>query len=280
MESFTYTIPANDTLYKGMPSIVFNRTHNRPSWFSYKRQTAHRYGGFLHILKTGSPLKLIDLMSGNFHNWLACHIVDSYRHNECNNVYYDIMELLVPLKIVNKEEQDSFLRERYGIGVERDVTNVFDTYGKFVQNKNRVSIADLDARLTHLLTLVSRQFKFDGYIASNKWPSTFHGMFDDEICLFDISSLFVSHSLIYVSCTISQTAHGGSRGQETKDEDISKWKKLDPNASAKDVWNQAIIKNMRLFGYTGPIQYNDQGEVIRMTLDEIRSNADFKLGEI
>lgn len=40
---FAYTIPANETIYKGMNIDTYNTTYNNPSWFADNLDTGKQY---------------------------------------------------------------------------------------------------------------------------------------------------------------------------------------------------------------------------------------------
>lgn len=284
MDSFTYCIPANDTIFwrsrqrerselKGMAARDFLPNRHAPTWFAYNRQTAQQYGAYLHTVTTVRPLKLVNIMSNSFHNWLSDHVIDYYRHQDYASTYQQIMELLIPLGIINIKDQDAYFRERHGMSIYQ-FTPDFARYGKLMQYKNRISIMEFDMQLTNLLSRIFGQHGFHGYIASNRWPSTFHGMFDDELCLFDIGALFASQTLLYAGYSVAVQFGGANSATEERSRGRSRWHILNPDKSMKEVWNEAKIKVMRMFGYTGPIQYNDEGEVIELSTEDIRKYQD------
>lgn len=271
MDLFAYRIPANDCIYKGMKEGAFDTRRSVPTWFSYNRRTAQRYAerhasGSLHTLRVGRELKLINIMSGLFHDWLTDRVLDIHRDQEYSSTYQEVMDYLIPLGIINLKDQVDYIRERYGFSA--STQEHMKHYGKLLQYKNRFSLHSLDEQLTRLLMRLSVQHGFDGYIAPNRWPSTYHGLFDDELCLYNVSQLFELQKLNYVSAT--HTQHGGSgRTAEVKEESRGCFVS-DPTVSIQERWNTAHIKVLRTFGYTGPIHYDSRGYVIDMTDEEIR----------
>ncbi len=251
MESFTYIIPPNDDIFKGMDTLTFDKQYNNPCWFSYDMDTARAYGPYLHNLKTTVQLKLINVMSPLFHDWFKGYLLDKFRHFDYDECYTDMMNLLIPLGLPNARDQADFLRDKYSINTQP--SQEFTTFGKFVDYKSRASLHTLDIHLIQELKQYFSQYGFHGYIASSKWPSNIHGMFDDEICLFNISSLFADNSLIHVNVLQQRLRGGSSVKREAK-----QWIVLDPNYT----WNDAGLHYLKSWGYDGPIEYDSNGKLI------------------
>ena len=95
--AFTYYIPPNETIYKGMDSEVFDTNHQTPSWFSQISDTAQQYGPYLHTLQTCSQMKLVNIMSHSFHNWLMDYVIDRFKHGFYAEKHDEMMNYLVPL---------------------------------------------------------------------------------------------------------------------------------------------------------------------------------------
>lgn len=63
--NFEYIIPANETLYKGMNTTIFDMTYKKPIWFTKNERTANKYGKYTHSFLTKKPLKLINIIESN-----------------------------------------------------------------------------------------------------------------------------------------------------------------------------------------------------------------------
>ena len=64
----TNVMCANEILYKGMDTSVFDNSYQDFSWFSKNEKIAQKYGHYVHKLLTTRPLILVNIMSAQFHS--------------------------------------------------------------------------------------------------------------------------------------------------------------------------------------------------------------------
>jgi hypothetical protein len=206
---YEYELSANETLFKGMDSKSFDMKHDKPVWFSQKRDTAAQYGAFVHKLVNTKPLKLINITSPYFQSTFMDFLNDYYR-NETNDqiVYEKKMKLLVPIGLPDESQQKTFLSQSYNVHpIIKDVNKEHYKNIAFFYNHHRFSEKNLDINLVKFLKNIHLQYQFDGYIAPCVWPSKYHNRFSDEICIFDIHK----SKLAYVDVETISHIGGGSK---------------------------------------------------------------------
>ena len=237
-----------------MPSKDFNMSYDKISWFTKNVTTARAYGRYVHKLLTGRPLKLINVMSISFHNFIQDTLMEMYSTSNFMDTLGERMEYLAPLGLPDINTQTRFLQKRFS-HIKFNHIEDFKTTGAFIGQKSRVSVMELDRSLIKLLRRLFTQHGFDGYIAPSAWPSHYHKMFHDEICLFNMNTcnLIYDHNNLVLS----------QRGGEVYLGQIDTGKAMDDNALE--------IKVMRTMGYDGPISYDTNGNVIPYSYEWIKS---------
>ena len=242
---FEYVICPNETLYKGMNTSVFDNSYQDISWFSKNEKTAQKYGNYVHKVLTTRPLKLVNIMSTQFHTFLQDKLMDMFSNDSFEGTYDTRMKILAPLGLPDLETQTRFLSRLFP-SIRNKTSEEFKVFGAFVGHKSRFSSKELDKGLISLIRNLLQQYSFDGYIAPSSWPSQFHGLFHDEVCLFNPKQC----NLLYAHNSLVIKQSGGTLyyGQ------FDSGKAIDDNA--------IDISVMRTLGYDGPIQYDDNGKVI------------------
>jgi hypothetical protein len=243
---YEYTLPANETIYKGMNEDAFNMKFSKPAWFSQKKDTSAQYGMYLHQFVTSRPLKLINVSSPFFQSTFMDFLNDYYRTHD--DAYDEKMKYLAPLGLPDEESQQRYLahhgcypklnplqRDAY-----RDIA--------FFYNRHRYSRDDMDYDLAKFLQQIHLQYKFDGYIAPCIWPSKYHVRFSDEICIFNLAN---ANCLVHVQ-TERLLVSGGSK--ET-DEHVLEPKYIERNTMKS-------LERLKYHGWTRKFELSKYGTLV------------------
>jgi hypothetical protein len=184
---FTYMLPSNEKLYKGMNSKKFDMTYDKPIWFSQEENTAKMYGKYVHRVITSKQLKLINITSPYFQSCFMDFLNNYFKTD--SDAYKRKMRLLVPIGLPDETSQQNFLSTRgiIPIPINQQTKTTFNDVA-FFYNRHRFSEKKLDVELVEFLQSIYRQYGFDGYIAPCIWPSKYHFQFSDEICLFSLKN--------------------------------------------------------------------------------------------
>ena len=263
MELFSYVISPNETLYKGINEPVFDINYKGITWVTKNHFTAEAYGRYCHSVKNAKPLRLINIMSKAFQDYLLETLNDMYAHLPFNISYDKKMPYLVPIGLPDYKTQIAYLKKHFtDPAIQKvDPQNVrhFEEYGGLVNYTNRCSIESLDKQLIGLVKRLLVQYKFDGYIAPYQWPSSIHGLFHDEICLFDLSEC----NLVYNTHYQIVRAGGGSTGQ------IVSTGQIMTNDTRTE--NEMAIFTMKAMGYDGPHKYKKNGAIVERSYEWIKA---------
>ncbi len=202
---FSYLLPANETLYKGMTTKKFDMNYNKPIWFSQEEQTAKMYGRHVHKIVTKNPLKLINITSPYFQSCFMDFLNNYFKRYP--DSYKTKMRLLVPIGLPNEDSQQKYLENLCNIKpipIQSQTQSIYDDVA-FYYNRYRFSEKNMDAERVMFLKMMYSQHGFVGYIAPCIWPSKYHFKFSDEVCLFSIRD---TDMVLYQECKTYQT--GGS----------------------------------------------------------------------
>lgn len=247
---YEYIVPANEPLYKGMNESSFIIGYPEPIWFSQNKDTASRYGSFVHEVRTNRSLKLINITSPFFQSTFMDFLNQYYKND--GNAYQQKMELLVPIGLPDNELQQEYIFSNYGI-VPSINTDLYKNVA-FFYNRHRFSEKEMDLRLVNFLKNLHLQFKFDGYIAPCIWSSKYHAQFSDEICLFNINPEIIN----YV-CYYQQELSGGTSTKKTYGDPLYN-KIFEPVIREKLTIKS--LEELRLYGWTGEYKLSKNGMLI------------------
>lgn len=256
---FEYIIPANVPLYKGTPSQDFDMKYNKPSWFTQSREIANKYvknGGFIHSIRPKNEMRLINVMSPHFHTFLQELVNDLHQYDNGIDSYHKKMQYLIPFGLPDSHAQIKYITEMYRL--QPNFTNMVQLLSPFFQHKHRFSEKQLDYDIIELIKQMLWQHGFVGYIAPCEWVSCFHDPFHEEICLFDMSRT----NLVYFNYILGPTiAQGGGQ-----------WKPHVPYGADKPYdFNKARIKIYNSFGWDGPVEYDENGDVVFWNADYVQA---------
>lgn len=257
--SFEYIIPANEPLYKGVTFPMFDVKYNKPSWFSQSADIASRYttsGGYIHEIRPKTPLRLINIMSRNFHTFIQDHINDKFKYEDHSESFHKKMQYLIPLGLPDAKTQIKYVIDKYN--EKATMTSAIELFSPFFYNQHRYSHHELDTKLITLMKQLLWQHGFVGYIAPCSWTSCFHYDFHNEVCLFDMSHL----DLLHFKVKPSQLGGGDSTPN---------------NPSGKRGLNIPIDTNKihreiyEMYGWDGPFEYDEKGEIILWNSDYVEA---------
>jgi hypothetical protein len=254
---YTYMLPVNETLYKGMDIQKMDMEYNKPIWFSLKEYTANQYGQYLHKVLTKRSLKLINITSPYFQSTFMDFLNDYYRDEI--QAYNKKMVLLSPIGLPDEESQTLYLKDRgfnpVNIQCKKDICRDV----AFFYNHHRFSEMSMDANFVLFLKQIHKQYNFDGYIAPCIWPSKYHIKFSDEICLFDLKE---TNALNYVNVIKNESIlQTGGR--------LRLVPKISPKYVEKNTWE--TLEMLKESGWKGEYEISSDGFLI--------SPSSYELGE-
>lgn len=259
---FTYTLQANEALYKGMSLKKFDMNYDKPVWFSQEIKTAKMYGNYVHKVVTKNPLKLINITSPYFQSCFMDFLNNYFKRY--SNAYKTKMKLLVPIGLPNERSQQKFLEEYCDIKpipLQPQTQSIYDDVA-FYYNRHRYSQQDMDIELVTFLKQMYSQHGFVGYIAPCIWPSKYHFRFSDEICLFSLKS---NDLILYQGVkTCSNSQIGGSR----KNQFVVQ---IPPSAYPRIA--QDSLDFLRSSGWNGPYELSEKGFIISPHTHELVEHA-------
>lgn len=264
VQLFTYTLQANETLYKGLSSKTFDMNFDKPIWFSQEEDTAEMYGKYVHRVLTKSPLKLINITSPYFQSCFM-DFLNNYFKKDVNS-YTRKMRLLVPIGLPNETSQQNYL-ERYcnikPIPLKLHTQSMYDDVA-FYYNRHRFSEKSLDAELVMFLKNMYSQHGFVGYIAPCIWPSKYHFRFSDEVCLFTLNN---TDNILYQDCKLHSSLQSGGASHKKNKFVVS----IPPSAYPKIA--QESLDILRSSGWNGPYELSETGFIISPHTHELVEHA-------
>lgn len=276
---FTYTISGNEPIYKGMNKKTFDNKYQDPCWFTENIETAKRYGKYVHCIKTGTEIKLLNLTSGFFHIFLKDTL--NLRYRGTNNDGNDIrkFQLLLPLGFPDYNIQKSYIQAHVPEdsllpNCENERTNIEPSLSIF-DHHHRYSNLKFDVKLVNTLSQIFGS-NFDGYIAPIDWPSCFHnGFFHNEICFFKPAELFDKKKLFYFNLPYTNQAMGGSKNRQNTmrkydidEDDQRKMGTMDVYPKDVKEYNELMEQDPVFQDYGGPRRFDERGKLLIPTWEE------------
>lgn len=196
---FCIELPKNTTIYKGVSkSHKFDYKFKDPVWFTTNLESAEKYAkkkeddGKVLTFKTSKKLKLINITS----NLFRLHYLDQV------NLKYPISlkpddtdsqreKLLVPIGLPSQDVQkrivDKTTKKKFCPFDDETTKTVgyltsFTGFHRYSETKSDLDMAKF---------MKETYPKIDGYIQPSLITTCWHGTFQNELCLFDVSmSLF------------------------------------------------------------------------------------------
>lgn len=272
---FTYVIPGNETIFKGMDVKVFDIKYDQPCWYSENMETAKKYGKYVHEIKTTTEIKLINLTSQFFHMFLKDNLNLRFRGNNNNGIDINKLKLLLPLGLPDLNSQVQYIKNfipNNHLNNCKPPQPQLEPYISVFDRHHRYSNSQYDLELIKTLAHIFGS-EFDGYISPIDWPSCFHnGLFHNEICLFFPEKQFTKNKMIYSKLAYTNTQRGGIKNRQNTmmkfeiDEDDQR--RMGTMNLTKEECNKVVEEMLNNWKYEGPRHYDEKGNLQVPTWEE------------
>ena len=177
---FALEIPKGTTLFKGSVDGQFDFSSNNPCWFAFDLTTAKLYGKSVKKFRLNKTIRVINISSVYFADQVNILDIDpSEKQNVLATLGYpDIIEQQRIMDIhVPKRHQPLNI-----CNTKPELVSKLKYFGSF----SRYSGKNLDFDMVSTMIRIYGGH-VDGYAQPVDTPSCWHGVFPQELCIFNIS---------------------------------------------------------------------------------------------